>query len=453
MAKLATLLPLLLFLLTASLVLSRNTDREQYGEGGEHPESEQSSNNPFFFDEKSFRTPLKNQEGNLRILDRFTQRSHLLRGIENYRLAVLEANPNAALMPTHYDTDEILFVVAGRATITLMRKENKESYNLRKGDILRVEAGTTHYIINRDNKEQLFIAKLMETISVPGQVQPFFGIGGRNPESYYTSFSKNILEAAFNTEDEKVRKVFGENQEGAFLSVPQEKIRQIAQQASSSSEEGRTHGGRRRGPFNLFEKHPTYSNQHGQIYEVDSSDYPALQAQDISVAYAIIRGGSMLAPYYNSKAFKVALVVDGKGHWELVSPYGSARSGEGRESQEESVSYQRLSAQLSDGNGLVVPPGHPSAIVADRGQDLRVLCFGINAEENQEHRLAGRDNIYNKMNKAEREIFFKAPETEVREVLNAQRDAGIVEGPKGSQESESEGRRRAFQSILGFAGL
>lgn len=97
----------------------------------------------------------------------------------------------------------------------------------------------------------------------------------------------------------------------------------------------------------------------------------------------------MLEPYYNSKAFKVALVVDGKGYWELVSPYGSARSGEGRESQEESVSYQRLSAQLSDGNGLVVPPGHPSAIVAERGQDLRVLCFGINAEQNQEHRLAG----------------------------------------------------------------
>ena len=94
------------------------------------------------------------------------------------------------------------------------------------------------------------------------------------------------------TEYEKVRKVFGENQEGAFLSVPREKIRQIAQQASSSSEGGRTHGGRWRGPFNLFEKHPAYSNQHGQMYEVDSSDYPALQAQSISVAYAIIRGVS-----------------------------------------------------------------------------------------------------------------------------------------------------------------
>ena len=62
----------------------------------------------------------------------------------------------------------------GSATITLLRKENKDSYNLRKGDILRVEAGTTLYIINRDNKEQLFIARLMETISVPGQFQVKF---------------------------------------------------------------------------------------------------------------------------------------------------------------------------------------------------------------------------------------------------------------------------------------
>ncbi|KAJ8630714.1 hypothetical protein MRB53_024037 [Persea americana] len=257
------------------------------------------------------------------------------------------------------------------------------------------------------------------------------------------SFSKNILEAAFNPEYEKVRKVFRENKEGAFLSVPQEKIRQIAQQASSSSEGGRTHGGRWRGPFNLFEKHPTNYNRHGQIYEVDSSDYLALQAQSISVAYAITRG-----------AFKVALVVDGKGYWELVSPYGSVRSGEGTEWQEESVSYQRLRAQLSDGNGLVIPPGHPSAIVADRGQDLRVLLFGINAEKNQELWLAGRENIYNEMNNVEREMFFKAPEKEVREVLNAQCDAGIVEGQKGRRERESEGRSRAtasFQSILDFA--
>ena len=87
--------------------------REKYGEGEESRESEQSRNNPFFFDEDSFRTALRAQEGNLRVLERFLDRSNFLRGIENFRLAVLEANPNSALIPTHSDTEQILFVVAG----------------------------------------------------------------------------------------------------------------------------------------------------------------------------------------------------------------------------------------------------------------------------------------------------------------------------------------------------
>lgn len=103
--------------------------------------------------------------------------------------------------------------------------------------------------------------------------------------------------------------------------------------------------------------------------------------------------GSMSAPYYNSRAIKVALVVDGKGYVEIVSPYLSDRSRQGREEErEESVSYQRLSAQLSDGQGFIVPAGHPFVVAADHGQDLRVLCFDIKiatVENNEKYPLAG----------------------------------------------------------------
>lgn len=100
----------------------------------------------------------------------------------------------------------------------------------------------------------------------------------------------------------------------------------------------------------------------------------------------------MSVPYYNSKAIKVALVVDGRGYLEIVSPYVSDRRRQGREEQEKDVSYQRLSAQLSDGQGFVVPAGHPFVVVADHGQDLRVLCFDINiatVEKNEKYPLAG----------------------------------------------------------------
>lgn len=95
--------------------------------------------------------------------------------------------------------------------------------------------------------------------------------------------------------------MFGENEDGAFVSVSQEKIRQIAQQASSSSErEHSRYGERWRGPLNLFEQRPTFSNNHGKLYEADSSDYPALRPTssnkhvNVSVSFATIRGVSYL---------------------------------------------------------------------------------------------------------------------------------------------------------------
>lgn len=86
--------------------------------------------------------------------------------------------------------------------------------------------------------------------------------------------------------------MFGENQGGAIKRVSREEIREIAQQASSSSQEGRRGDWSTGRPFNLFEKAPTHSNQHGKLHDVDSSDYSALRDQNISVSFATIRGVS-----------------------------------------------------------------------------------------------------------------------------------------------------------------
>ncbi|KAJ8630718.1 hypothetical protein MRB53_024041 [Persea americana] len=584
----------------------------------------------------SFRTALRAPEGNLRVLERFPDRSNLLRGIENFRLAVLEANPNSALIPTHSDTEQVLFVVAGSTTITLLLKENRESYSLRRGDILTVHAGTTLYIFNRDNNEKLFIAKLLETISVPGQAQEFFGVGGRDQESFYMSFTKDILEAAFNpasghpmlesdlqqvilngldtaydpivtslttTIDDTSMEDFNAHLL-AFESRLQNQLAvdsvnpfaNVAAKSSSrnsfspSSNRGRnsnnrgrrnTHRTRQRsrsrlasGPCQLCGRKnhmaASYWYRFDHQYNADSTRaYLATSSLALdqnwhgSLLFFAHKmestlQGSMSAPYYNSKAIKVALVVEGKGYVEIVSPYVSDRSRQGREEErEESVSYQRLSAQLSDGqahsleipascqqvlvseprslkarlliypgaacreedlkqefedgycecrdvifnendawkwevdveklpliieeeetssfelpldtppspmesprsetlprkpivykfqpaaNSFIVPAGHPFVVVADHGQDLRVLCFDIKiatVKKNEKYPLAGRDNIYNEMNRAERELFFKESEREVEQVLKGQKEAGFFDGPQGRHERESEGR-------------
>lgn len=105
MAKPVALLPLLLLILSTHLAFSYRSEQ-----GSPRRESRY---NPYHFSEDSFQTVLSSREGKLRVLERFSEQSDLLRGIDNYRVALFQANPNTALIPTHCDCDSILFVAAG----------------------------------------------------------------------------------------------------------------------------------------------------------------------------------------------------------------------------------------------------------------------------------------------------------------------------------------------------
>lgn len=52
-----------------------------------------------------------------------------------------------------------------------MHKERRESFNIRQGDLFRIKAGTTTYMINRDNNERLVLAKLIQPVNTPGQFE------------------------------------------------------------------------------------------------------------------------------------------------------------------------------------------------------------------------------------------------------------------------------------------
>lgn len=104
MAKPAAVLSILVFLLsTSNLALSDETQ-----------ETRELKDNPFYFSKENFSTPLSTKEGKLSILQRFSENTlHPLRGIQNYRIALLEANPNTVLIPHHYDAETLVFVVEG----------------------------------------------------------------------------------------------------------------------------------------------------------------------------------------------------------------------------------------------------------------------------------------------------------------------------------------------------
>ncbi|XP_068650629.1 vicilin Jug r 2.0101-like [Aristolochia californica] len=111
---------------------------KQRGQEQDNPEreSEQEGRNPYHFREERYRERIRTEHGYVKVLDEFTKQSELLRGVENYRVSLMEANPQTFEMPAHFDAEGIFYVNRGRGTITLLQEENKQTYNLEQGDII-----------------------------------------------------------------------------------------------------------------------------------------------------------------------------------------------------------------------------------------------------------------------------------------------------------------------------
>lgn len=113
----------------------------------------------------------------------------------------------------------------------------------------------------------------------------------------------------------------------------------------------------------------------------------------------------MMVPHFNSRATWVVFVSEGTGSFEMGCPHvqGSQwqrgrreeerqwRREEERElSDERSDRIERIAGRLSQGGVLVIPAGHPIAIMASPNENLRLVGFGINAENNKRNFLAGK---------------------------------------------------------------
>jgi hypothetical protein len=55
----------------------------------------------------------------------------------------------------------------------MLKKEEKQSYQIRQGDIMKIDAGSIVYVINSDSREKLIIAKIINTVSTPGKFEVY----------------------------------------------------------------------------------------------------------------------------------------------------------------------------------------------------------------------------------------------------------------------------------------
>nr|P09799.1 RecName: Full=Vicilin GC72-A; AltName: Full=Alpha-globulin A; Flags: Precursor [Gossypium hirsutum]AAA33069.1 vicilin precursor [Gossypium hirsutum]AAA72623.1 alpha globulin A [synthetic construct]prf//1410330A vicilin gene A [Saguinus oedipus] len=441
----------------------REEEEEESDEG-----EQQQRNNPYYFHRRSFQERFREEHGNFRVLQRFADKHHLLRGINEFRIAILEANPNTFVLPHHCDAEKIYVVTNGRGTVTFVTHENKESYNVVPGVVVRIPAGSTVYLANQDNREKLTIAVLHRPVNNPGQFQKFFPAGQENPQSYLRIFSREILEAVFNTRSEQLDELPGGRQshrrqqgQGMFRKASQEQIRALSQGATSPRGKGSEGYA-----FNLLSQTPRYSNQNGRFYEACPRNFQQqLREVDSSVVAFEINKGSIFVPHYNSKATFVVLVTEGNGHVEMVCPHLSRQSSDwsSREEEEQeeqeverrSGQYKRVRAQLSTGNLFVVPAGHPVTFVASQNEDLGLLGFGLyNGQDNKRIFVAGKTNNVRQWDRQAKELAFGVESRLVDEVFNNNpQESYFVSGRDRRGFDERRGSNNPLSPFLDFARL
>ncbi|XP_074316752.1 vicilin Cor a 11.0101-like [Silene latifolia] len=376
--------------------------------------------NPYVFNDEDFTTLFKTEEGKVKVLEKFTERSELFRGIENIRMLFFEANPQTFFIPSHWDSDILFFVAQGRGTISLVFEDRRESFNIQKGHLMTIPSGITFYMINSDENETLVLASFVKPIANPGHFAPFFGVGGQDPESFYYAFSPEVLETAFNASIDRLQTAFSQQGKGVIIRATKDQIKALTAEEDSQLPFGNSYCLKKFGPCQIF-SHLRDSTEFGKLYMVDPSEYVKLQELDMYISFSITSQGCMSTPFHSTRVVKIIMVVNGQGRFEMAAPYeeeGSTR-----------IRYKKISSELRRGMVFVIPPGHPTVIMASQDKSLETLNLEFFAKGNERFLLAGRGNIMKNFQKEAKELAFATSAEKVDEILDSQQLDFFMRGP------------------------
>nr|QBZ93319.1 beta-conglycinin alpha subunit [Glycine tomentella] len=420
---------------------------ESQGEPGRHK-----NKNPFYFGSNRFETLFKNQYGHIRALQRFNQRSPQLQNLQDYCILEFNSKPNTLLLPKHVDADSLIVMLNGTAIFSLVNNDDRDSYRLQAGDALRVPSGTTYYVVNPDNNENFRMIRLAIPVNKPGSFESFFLSSTQAQQSYLQGFSKNILEATYDTEFEEINRVlFGTEagqqqgkqrlQEGVIVELSKEQIRELSRRAKSSSRKTISSEDK---PFNLRSRDPIYSNKLGKFFEITPEKNPQLRDLDIFLSMVDMNEGALLLPHFNSKAIVILVINEGDAKIELV---GLKEQQQKQQREEQPLEVRKYKAELSEQDIFVIPAGYP--VVVNATSDLNFFAFGINAENNQRNFLAGsKDNVISQIPSQVQDLAFPESAQDVEKLLKNQREYYFVDAQPQRKEEENKGRKGPLSSIL-----
>ncbi|XP_010466550.1 PREDICTED: vicilin-like seed storage protein At3g22640 [Camelina sativa] len=434
---------------------------------------EESTEFPYHFGKRSFKNWFQSNEGFVKMLPKFTKRApNLFRGIENYRFALFEMEPNTFLVPHHLDADSVVLVLQGHGVVEFVTDKTKESFHVTKGDVVRLPSGVTHYATNTNQTVPLRFVKIIVPVNNPGQFKDYFPARSQFQQSYFTGFSKEVLSASFNIPEELVGRLFSGSQQtgqGIMRRVSPDQIKELTKHATSPSNKHKETKSKHKDtstklrPFNLFTQDSvsTYTNDFGHFHEARPESFDQLQDLRIAVAWTNMSQGSLFLPHYNSKTTFVTFVENGCARYEMASPYsfqGEQQQQQwwpeqGGEEEEEDMSGQvhKIVSRVCKGDVFIIPAGHPVTLVS-HNENFVSVGFGIHASNCTRTFLAGQENVLSNLDTVATRVTFGVGSKVAEKLFTSQNYSYFAPTTRSHQQTQ-EKREPSFQSIFSFAGF
>lgn len=390
-----------------------------------YSEEEEEGENQFIFKREKWER-IDAEAGHVRVAPSFRENARSAPQVHNFEVNCVEMEPNSLMLPHYITASWYMYVYEGKGRIGWVRNQKLIEQDVEAGQVYYVPEGSPFYVINTDRNQRLHVINLMHNKN-PGpdrHHELYYVGGGQDPPTVYAGFRRQTLAAGFGTGIREVEKVLSKQDRGpiVFLSKEQRNDEFLSWPWSSKKYEGSEEEEEEK-PFNLLKKETVFTNDHGQYIKADRDSFPPLGRLDLAMGLTTINEGSMVALHWSSRTTAVSMILEGRGRVEIVTP---GRGGSKRRVE----SYERVEGELTAGDLIVVPAGHPNAEISYSGQQLVILTFHIDNEHNEFYYLTGKHSVVSLIQGEVLAISMNEKQRALQKVIDAQKDEMFLTGPK-----------------------
>ncbi|KAG6525220.1 hypothetical protein ZIOFF_015174 [Zingiber officinale] len=371
-----------------------------------------------------------------------------------HHLQFITMEPGSVFLPVLLHADMVFYVHTGRGTVTFIGEGSEEEIDVVRGDVYRLEQGTTFYVKSHPDpaRERLRIHAMFGTVE--GLSAGVYS----NISDLVLGFDDNILQMAFGVSAETIRGIKSAPATSPIVPLfpsnkmeepnwKEEIIEALFGVRGASDLVNKKKNKKKKSEskaFNFFKAKPDVKNANGWSIALTRKDLKALKGSHLAPFMVNLTRGSMMGPHWNPRASEIAIVIRGKGMVQLVCP--SDASGKKIKGTAAAAKCQRAKFKVEEGSVFVVPRFHPMSQISFNDETLVFVGFSSATKNNHPQFLAGKRSVLQVIDADVLAAAFNVDSSVAEGLLAAQGEAVVLPNHRGGCAVEESWSRRAMEA-------